>query len=66
MSMPTKNSLEDLSFKLWNFIHDYQVGNISDMQIDMPEGIAIHNIIDAAETIVKNKIDLFKILNNIE
>lgn len=66
MSMPTKNSLEDLSFQLWNFIHDYQVGNISDMQIDMPEGIAIHNIIDAAETIVKNKVDLFKILNNTE
>lgn len=66
MSMPTKNSLEDLSFQLWNFIHDYQVGNISDMQVDMPEGIAIHNIIDAAETIVKHKIDLFKILNNTE
>jgi hypothetical protein len=66
MSMPTKNSLEDLSFQLWNFIHDYQVGNISDMQVDMPEGIAIHNIIDAAETIVKHKVDLFKILNNIE
>ena len=39
MSMLTKNNIENLSHSLWNFIHDYQVGNIADMQIDMPEGI---------------------------
>jgi len=63
MSMLTKNNIENLSHSLWNFIHDYQVGNIADMQIDMPEGIAIHEIIEAAETIVNHKADLRKILN---
>jgi len=63
MSMLTKNNIESLSHNLWNFIHDYQVGNIADMQIDMPEGIAIHDIIEAAETIVSYKSDLRKILN---
>lgn len=29
----------------------------------MPEGIAIHNIIDAAETIVSNKTNIKNILN---
>ena len=63
MSMLTKNNLDELQYNLWNFIHDYQIGNIADMQIDMPEGIAIHNIIDAAETRVSNKADLRNILN---
>lgn len=63
MNMLTKNNIENLSHSLWNFIHDYQVGNIADMQIDMPEGIAIHDIIEAAETIVRHKTDLRKILN---
>ncbi len=64
MNMHIKNNLEELPSKLWNFIHDFQVGNISDMQIDMTEGIAIHKIIEAADFINNHKTDLYKLLNN--
>ncbi len=63
MNTLTKNSLDNLQYNMWNFVHDYQIGNLADMQVDMPEGIAIHNIIEAAETIVLNKTKLKDILN---
>ena len=63
MNTLTKNNLDNLQYNMWNFVHDYQIGNLADMQVDMPEGIAIHNIIEAAETIVLHKTKLKDILN---
>lgn len=63
MNTLTKNNLDDLQYNMWNFIHDYQIGNLTDMQVDMPEGIAIHNIIEAAESIILYKTKIKDILN---
>lgn len=63
MNTLTKNKLDDLQYNMWNFVHDYQIGNLTDMQVDMPEGIAIHNIIEAAEAIVLYKPKIKNMLN---
>jgi hypothetical protein len=63
MNTLTKNNLDDLQYIMWNFVHDYQIGNLADMQVDMPNGIAIHNIIEAAEAIVLYKPKIKDILN---
>jgi hypothetical protein len=64
MNTRIKNNIPQTANNLWNFVNDFEVGNISDMQIDMPEASAIHEIVKACEFIVQNKSELYKILNN--
>jgi len=62
--MHIKNNITETATNLWNFVNDFEVGNLSDTELDMPECNAIHEIIQACESIVKTKTDLYKLLNN--
>lgn len=64
MNMHIKNNITETATNLWNFVNDFEVGNLADTELDMPECNAIHNIIKACESIVETKLDLYKLLNN--
>lgn len=64
--MPLRNNLEDTGKHIWNFVFDFQNGNLADYQINMQDAVAIHSIVEAAETIVEEKVEIYKLLNNTE
>ena len=64
MNMHIKNNIIQTATNLWNFVNDFEVGNIAELQLDVDEANAIHSIIEASKSIVNNSIDLYKLLNN--
>ena len=64
MNMHIKINITQTATNLWNFVNDFEVGNIAELQLDVDEANAIHSIIEASKSIVNNSIDLYKLLNN--
>ena len=64
MNMHIKNNITQTATNLWNFVNDFEVGNIAELQLDVDEANAIHSIIEASKAIVNNSINIYKFLNN--
>lgn len=64
MNMHIKNNITETATNLWNFVNDFEVGNLADSQLDMSEIRAIHEIIQACEAIIDTRSNIYKLLNN--
>ena len=57
---------EQTSINIWDFVIDFQVGNLSERQLDIQDAKHINDIIEASEVVINNKADIYKLLNNVE
>ena len=58
------NNVEQTSEYIWRFVHGLQTTNFKNRPITDDEANAIHEIIEAAEEIVKTKSEIYGLLNS--
>ena len=58
------NNVEQTSEYIWRFVHGLQTTNFKNRPITDEEANAIHEIIEAAEEIVKTKSEIYELLNS--
>jgi hypothetical protein len=59
------NNITETATTLWHFVHGLQVTNFENRPITDEEAGAIHEIITAAEEIVKTKSEIYELLNKV-
>ena len=57
------NNISETAATIWNFVHGLQTINFRNRVITDDEANAIHEIIQAAEAIIKSKSELYELLN---
>jgi hypothetical protein len=54
---------EETSIILWKFVHNIQLNDFSKFPLGDEEAYAVHEIVEAAQEIIDNKIEIFELLN---
>lgn len=54
---------EETSIILWKFVHSIQLNDFSKFPLSDEEAYAVHEIVEAAQEIIDNKLEIFELLN---
>lgn len=57
------NNIPETAATIWKFVHGLQTINFANRKITDDKASAIHEIIQAAEAIIKSKSELYELLN---